>query len=80
MSKSRYFRIRLFIDCGTINPKCVYDNIHVYTRLYSAKRAARSMALANYPPASYFVNEVATSIAQPIAQPKRSALKDKAGV
>ncbi len=58
MSKSRYFRIRLFIDCGTISPKCVYDNIHVYTRLYSAKRAARSMALANYPPASWFVNEV----------------------
>ena len=57
MSKSRYFRIRLYIDVGSINPKCVYDNIHVYTRLYSAKRAARSMARANYPPARWFVDE-----------------------
>lgn len=58
MSKSRYFRIRLYIDVGSINPQCVYDNIHVYTRLYSAKRAARSMAIANYPPAAWFVDEV----------------------
>ena len=58
MSKSRYFRIRLFVDVGSINPRCVFDNIHIYTRLYSAKRAARSMALRNYPPAAWFVDEV----------------------
>ncbi len=58
MSKSRYFRIRLYIDVGFINPKCVYDNIHVYTRLYSAKRAARSLARSTYPPASWYVDEV----------------------
>ena len=62
MSKSRYFRIRLYIDVGSINPKCVYDNIHVYTRLYSAKRAARSMALGNYPPAAWFVDEVCPNV------------------
>lgn len=58
MSKSRYFRIRLYIDVGSVNPMCVYDNVHVYTRLYSAKRAARSMALANRPHAAWFVDEV----------------------
>lgn len=62
MSKSRYFRIRLYIDVGSVSPKCVYDNIHVYTRLYSAKRAARSMALANYPPAAWFVDEVRSNV------------------
>lgn len=62
MSKSRYFRIRLYLDVGSINPQCVYDNIHVYTRLYSAKRAARSMALANYPHLAWFVDEVASNV------------------
>lgn len=62
MSKSRYFRIRLFIDGGTINPICVYDNIHVYSLLYSAKRAARSMAIANYPHAAWFVDEVCSNV------------------
>ena len=58
MSKSRYFRIRLYIDVGSISPMCVYDNVHVYTRPYSAKRAARSMALSNRPHAAWFVDEV----------------------